>query len=153
MHARTIEEATQLVREHGARVTRPRVRVLAELIAAGQALSHLEVQRRVEQAEAADHVDRVTLYRVLDWLVEVGLAHRVAGPDRVFRFSVQAAGHGAHGHFRCTRCERMFCMGETAGLGRLVRSILPERFTGEAIELTVSGCCADCAGARLENAR
>jgi len=152
MQPRPIDEARQLVREHGARVTWPRVRVLAELLAAGQALSHLDVQRRVEQGEAADRVDRVTLYRVLDWLVEVGLAHRVAGPDRVFRYSVQAAGHGAHGHFRCTRCERMFCMSGTAGLGRLVRTTLPARFTGETIELTVSGCCAECAGARREAA-
>ncbi len=153
MHARKTEEARRLVREHGARVTQPRVRVLAELLAAGQALTHLDVQRRVERGEAVDHVDRVTLYRVLDWLVEVGLAHRVAGPDRVFRFSVQTPGHGVHGHFRCTRCERMFCMRENTGLGRLVRSILPDRFTEEAIELTVSGCCAECAGTRRENPR
>jgi Fur family ferric uptake transcriptional regulator len=140
-----IEQARRLVRGQRARVTTPRLRVLAELLMAGQPLTHLDVQRRVEGADDVDHIDRVTVYRVLDWLVEAGLAHRVAGPDRVFRFSVQAGAHGAHGHFRCTRCERMFCMTETAGLARVVRSVLPEGFSGDAIELTVSGCCADCA--------
>ena len=147
MQTATIEQARQLVREHGARVTLPRVRVLSELLGAGEALSHLDVQRRVESSPDAAHIDRVTLYRVLEWLVDSGLAHRVAGPDRVFRFSASDGAHGAHGHFRCTSCGRMFCMDETAGLARVARSILPEGFTSEAIELTVSGCCADCASA------
>ena len=145
MEQRFLEQARRLVRGRQARVTTQRVRVLAELLAAGQALTHLDVQRRVEGADEVDHVDRVTVYRVLDWLVDAGLAHRVAGPDRVFRFSAQAGDQGAHGHFRCTRCGRMFCMTGTAGLGRMVRSVLPDGFSDDAIELTVSGRCADCA--------
>ncbi len=140
-----LDESRRLVRERRARVTVPRVRVLAELLTAGRALTHQEVQRRVEASADSEHIDRVTLYRVLEWLVDVGLAHRVAGPDRVFRFSAQRTAVGAHGHFRCTRCERMYCMTESSGMGRLVGSILPVGFTSEAIELTVSGRCADCA--------
>ncbi len=140
-----LDESRRLVRERRARVTVPRVRVLAELLSAGRALAHQEVQRLVEASPDSEHIDRVTLYRVLEWLVEVGLAHRVAGPDRVFRFSAQREPVGAHGHFRCTRCERMFCMSESAGIGRLVGSILPAGFSSETIELTVSGRCAACA--------
>jgi Fur family ferric uptake transcriptional regulator len=148
MQSNTMERARHLVRESGARLTVPRTLVLAELLAAGEALSHLEVQRRVEASPQTGHIDRVTLYRVLDWLVDSGLAHRVAGPDRVFRFSARDGGHGAHGHFRCNRCQRMFCMDETSALGRVARAMLPSGFVGESIEFTVSGLCADCAAAR-----
>lgn len=143
--AHRFDEARRLLRSRGARVTDPRVRVLAELLDAREALSHLEVQRRLEHREPAETIDRVTLYRVLEWLVEIDLAHRVSGPDRVYRFSTRPAGHALHGHFRCSRCDRMFCLDEAAGLGRLVKAMLPEGFTGESVELTVSGRCADCA--------
>lgn len=153
MEQTVLDQARHLVRGRHARVTAPRVRVLAELLAAGQPLTHQDVQRRVGGDTHADPVDRVTVYRVLDWLVEAGLAHRVAGPDRVFRFSAQDLGHGAHGHFRCTDCGRMFCIAGAAGAARLLRSILPAGFTGETIELTVSGRCAQCGASIEENAR
>ena len=55
--------------------------------------------------------DRVTLYRVLEWLVDNGLAHRVTDAQRVFRFSAAddtAKGHASHAHFRCEVCARVF---------------------------------------------
>src|SRR5690606_2232311 len=90
--------ARTMIRGIGARLTGPRLRVLSELLRADQALTHLDLQRRVEHV--AEPIDRVTLYRVLDWLADNGLAHRVAGPDRVFRFSAQST-ETPHGHFRC----------------------------------------------------
>ncbi|HMN82672.1 MAG TPA: transcriptional repressor [Burkholderiaceae bacterium] len=140
-----LDQARSRVRGSGARVTFARVRVLAELMRAGRALSHLEAQRRVDDDGSGEAVDRVTLYRVLEWLVEAGLAHRVAGPDRVFRFSASAPGlRGQHGHFRCTRCDRMYCLQE-ANIARLLGASLPAGFSSENVELTVSGCCAQCA--------
>ena len=140
-----LDESRRLVRAQRARVTVPRVRVLAELLAAGRALTHQEVQRCVEASADSEHIDRVTLYRVLEWLVEVGLAHRVSGPDRVYRFSAQPAGHAMHGHFRCAVCQRMFCLEEAAGLARVVKAMLPEGFSSDSVELTVSGRCGQCA--------
>jgi Fur family ferric uptake transcriptional regulator len=137
--------ARALLRERGARVTHPRVRVLAALLGAGEALSHLDLQRRLEVSVDSEPIDRVTLYRVLDWLVERELAHRVSGPDRVFRFSAQPAGHPLHGHFRCAACGRMFCLDESPGLARVIKTMLPPGFSSDAVELTVSGRCAACA--------
>ncbi|HPU51453.1 MAG TPA: Fur family transcriptional regulator [Burkholderiaceae bacterium] len=142
-----LDEARRQVRGQGARVTYPRVRVFAELLRAHEALSHLDLQRRIENESHAEPIDRVTLYRVLEWLVEAGLAHRVSGPDRVYRFSAQPAGHAMHGHFRCAACQRMFCLEEAAGLARVVKAMLPEGFTSESVELTVSGRCGECASA------
>ena len=142
-----LDEARRQVRGQGARVTYPRVRVFAELLQAHEALSHLDLQRRIEHEAHAEPIDRVTLYRVLEWLVEVGLAHRASGPDRVYRFSAQPAGHAMHGHFRCAVCQRMFCLEEAAGLARVVKAMLPEGFSSDSVELTVSGRCGQCASA------
>lgn len=132
-----------MIRGIGARLTGSRLRVLGELLGADEALSHQELQRRVEEGGP---IDRVTLYRVLDWLADSGLAHRVAGPDRVFRFSARATGL-PHGHFCCVRCTRTYCLGPSADMVRSVQASLPEGFTGERLEVMVSGLCAGCAAA------
>jgi Fur family ferric uptake transcriptional regulator len=148
------DQAREQVRSTGARVTGARVRVLTVMLRADEALTHTELQRRLEQGDPQEVLDRVTLYRVLDWLVETGLAHRVSGSDRIWRFSAQTAGqaaHGHHGHFKCRRCERMFCMKESHSLARSVRAMLPEGFSGDEVELTVLGWCAACgAGQRAQ---
>lgn len=135
-----------LLKRAGARVTTARVQVLGTLLGAEQALTHLEVQRRLEQSDDIEPFDRVTLYRVLEWLTEHGLAHRVASGDRVFRFSGQPDAHaGGHGHFKCLRCERLICLPAGGGLDGAVRDLLPQGFVGDRVELTVLGRCAECA--------
>jgi Fur family ferric uptake transcriptional regulator len=149
--ASILEQARDRVRATGARVTGARVKVLAELLQADAALTHTDLQHRLEHGDAHELLDRVTLYRVLEWLVEAGLAHRVSGPDRVWRFSAhgddgEATAHGhQHGHFKCRRCERMFCMKASTRLARTVRGMLPDGFAGDEVELTVLGLCAGCA--------
>jgi len=155
--ASTVEHARQRVRSTGARVTGARVRVLAVLMQADEALAHTEVQRRLEQSEHQEVLDRVTLYRVLDWLVEAELAHRVAGPDRAWRYSAQGSappGPAHHGHFRCRHCERVVCMDAPPGLERSLQDMLPDGFRSDAFELTLLGQCAACAaGSGMVDAR
>lgn len=121
----------------GARATRARIDVLAVLLATGDALSHHDVERCLPRGHG---IDRVTLYRVLDWLTAQGLAHKVAGDDRVWRYS--AAGHaaGAHAHFQCRDCGRVVCLD-----GARVPAIpLPAGFRRNEVEVTVKGTCAAC---------
>lgn len=107
------------------------------LLDSARALSHHELESALV---AGTPVDRVTLYRVLDWLVEQGLAHRVAGLDRVWRFSIAHESHASHAHFQCNRCGKVICLGEAA----TNRVPLPRGFRSEAVELTVKGRCAEC---------
>lgn len=127
------------IRDHGARVTGARVRLLELLRGADVALSHAQIEERAQGLV----VDRVTIYRVLDWLVEQGLAHRIAGPDRVWRFSTGPNPDGGHAHIHCTRCGRTVCMGEIPPPALR----LPKGFRLESVELKVSGLCAACDGA------
>ena len=125
------------IRRCGARATPARVRVLSLLREAPTPLSHAEIEARLGELA----IDRVTLYRVLDWLVEVGIAHRVNAADRILRFSISPQPH-CHAHFQCERCGRVFCLPEA--VPPLPES-LPAGFLLHEVEMTVKGMCADCA--------
>lgn len=125
------------IRRTGARATPARIRVLRLLRAAPAALTHNEI----EQALGARAIDRVTLYRVLDWLTESGLVHKNADASRVFRFSAAAAGeHRTHIHFRCEDCGGVFCLDAAPPAA----PALPNGFSLSRIDLDLRGRCADC---------
>jgi Fur family ferric uptake transcriptional regulator len=128
------------VRAAATRATRQRIEILALLLAAPRALSHLEIEYEVRRAPG---MDRVTIYRVLDWLVAQSLAHRISGDDRVWRFNAVDGEHARqqHAHFKCNDCGKVTCL-ETALAARKVP--LPAGYRPQEVELTVKGLCARC---------
>jgi len=106
--------AESQLRDTTLRATDARIKVLAALLGARYAFSHQDVQ------DTLVDMDRVTLYRALDCLTDAGLAHKIAGDDRVFRYNAgsEHLEHGdqhqtqqhQHGHFKCTRCAKVFCI-------------------------------------------
>src|SRR5436309_5382519 len=135
--ANPASQAATLLAATGARLTRARIEVLAALLRADEALTHHEVERRLRRGQ---DVDRVTLYRVLEWLTEQGLVHKVSGEDRIWRFS--AAGHrsarGGHAHFECSSCGKVICLDPA----RLPSVHLPAGYRRRDVEVTVRGSCA-----------
>ena len=145
-------QASRLLNAKGVRATGARVEVLGMLLGSQQALSHLDIHAHLPD------MDRVTLYRALDCLCSTGIAHKIAGEDRVFRYSVQheaADGHSGsdhqHGHFQCTRCTRIFCLADSVASPALrdelrasLKTALGEGFHSHQLELTIKGWCADC---------
>lgn len=160
--------AESQLRSASVRITPARLKVLAALLSARCAFSHQDMQ------ETFADMDRVTLYRALDCLTDAGLAHKIAGDDRVFRYSAgrEHAEHDAaartaqhqHSHFKCTRCTKVFCLdgsGSDAGHGTdktsarqamlrkelqyVLQDALGKGFQSHDIELTIKGWCADCA--------
>lgn len=123
-------------------MTAPRVRVLGLLRNAPSPLSHGEIEFALGQ-EAFPAIDRVTLYRVLDWLIETGLAHKAADARGVFRFSAAdpAGRHEQHLHFRCTGCGGVFCL----DLPPPPPPSLPAGFHLSGMDLDIRGECAACA--------
>ena len=142
-HLARAADAERQIRATGERLTQPRVTVLATLLAADHAMSHQDVAAAI----AAHHaIDRVTVYRVLDWLVEVGIAHRIAGDDRVWRFMLNHAGddagrHRQHAHFTCDRCGQTFCLNE---LQTRLTFKLPKGFKPAEVDLKFRGACSHC---------
>jgi Fur family ferric uptake transcriptional regulator len=110
--------------------------VLQALDDARRAVSHAELE-----ASLTGPIDRVTLYRVLDSLVDAGLALRQVGDDRTSRFSLADGGdHDAHSHFHCDDCGRVFCMPFKPPR----KPALPPGFALEGADLRLHGHCPDC---------
>ena len=142
VEAESQSRARELLRAAAGRVTPARLAVLEILLDSAAALSHHEVEDAVEK-HGVD-VDRVTLYRVLDWLVERGLAHRIAAEDRVWRFNAAEHLHAAeHAHFHCTRCGQIVCLD---GPDSTATFALPQGYQPERTEITIHGRCPRCAG-------
>lgn len=135
-----LEAARERIRKSGARLTQPRTAVLAAMMATRDAMSHNDV---VENLPAGHEIDRVTVYRVLDWLTESGIAHRVAGDDRVWRFTLNGPGKHSHehAHFACSACGRVECL---TNISTASRFRLPSGYVSREVELTIKGLCAKC---------
>ncbi|MDN5880924.1 MAG: transcriptional repressor [Nitrosospira sp.] len=134
------KRAEEMVRRTGDRATSGRVRVLALLLAEQRAITHHEIEERLSGGR---RLDRVTLYRVLEWLSEKCLVHRVVNDDRVWRFRANAhSDTHQHAHFKCTRCTTVICLDDPQAA---YDGPLPAGYRLQEIELTVKGLCAACA--------
>jgi Fur family ferric uptake transcriptional regulator len=91
--------------------------------------------------------DRVTVYRALDWLVEQGIAQRIAGGERAWRFEIRSSDEHRHAHFHCDRCGQILCLEDVPAAPS---PALPAGFELDRAELVLHGACADCgrAGAK-----
>jgi Fur family ferric uptake transcriptional regulator len=134
----TIESA---IRATGARVTSARLQVLGLLQSSQGPLSHSDIEELLTR-NALPEIDRVTLYRVLDWLVDVGLAHKAANTRGVFCFTVAQPNieHKRHAHFRCNDCGKVICL----DMPPPSPPKLPNGFRLASVELDISGECPDC---------
>lgn len=132
-------ELAELARARGARATPARLHVLAALRDASRALSHHDI----EAALSAQPLDRVTLYRVLDWAVAAGLVLRTTDENRTYRYSLAARHepHAGHAHFNCDDCGRVFCLDDFAPA-----PAMPAGFLAKRVNVAVHGRCAACSG-------
>jgi Fur family transcriptional regulator, ferric uptake regulator len=127
-----------LLKEHGLRITEPRVAVLAALYGRAAAVSHADLTL----ALAPQGLDRVTVYRTLLTLTDIGLLVRTDLGDHVWRFELasdKGTSHAAHPHFICVQCGSIDCLPKGAVSLRL--SGAPKR---SVQEVQVKGCCGDC---------
>lgn len=131
--------AEDMIRHNGGRATAGRIGILAILLAEQQAITHREIEQRLPQAQ---QLDRVTLYRALEWLAEKNLIHKVTSDDRAWRYHANrdVQSH-QHAHFKCTCCAQVICLDKLP----VERNWpLPAGYRFQEIELTVKGLCANC---------
>lgn len=136
---RQLVRATHLIEEKNERATTARSLVLGALLSSPKAVTHHEIEAMLGQGK----VDRVTLYRVLEWLVLRGLAHRVTSEDRIWRFlaSENKTSDHRHAHFQCNRCDKVVCLGDVPTQFKLS---VPKGYLIQEAELTIKGVCDRC---------
>jgi Fe2+ or Zn2+ uptake regulation protein/O6-methylguanine-DNA--protein-cysteine methyltransferase len=130
------EDAAQLLRRNGLRVTPQRRAILSAF--SGSTDEHLSAEEVLARAAAAvPEIGRGTVYATLAELAELGLLASVGSAEPV-RYEVNIT---PHDHFRCRLCLRLFDI----DLGG--RRLEHRELTGYAIEtvaIRAEGLCAQC---------
>lgn len=122
------------------RSTPVRISVLSLFLNAKSALPHQELEQSAKEQGLS--FDRVTLYRALDWLVDQGMAHKILGIDRSWRYNaLTETSVLQHAHFHCTNCNHVYCLEK---LQPTLLYNLPADYTVEEVELNLQGSCPDC---------
>ena len=95
--------------------------------------------------ERSSSINRVTVYRILDLLVDSGVVERISTGGRAFYYGVAPNDHHQpHPHFYCKSCGQMDCLDpeslsvETEPLWKT----FPGRI--EKVEVRVDGVCKNC---------
>jgi len=105
-------------------------------------LSAGDIYQTLERNSA---INRVTVYRILDLLVDHGLVERISTGGRAFCYGMAPnEHHRPHAHFYCTRCGRMDCLSPeslTIDTDALLKTF-PGRI--DKVEVRVDGICKDC---------
>lgn len=144
-----------LLSAHGLRRTAASRRVLGWMLAhPDTSYTHAQLQQAFA-LDGGEALDRVTLYRLIDRLTQVGLLLCRVDSQRVRRYQAMPASVHATPHFECQTCHR------DSPLGAALRATDLERAAQTAIEslralgyqdihfdLAVKGVCAECAGAK-----
>lgn len=150
--------AQDLILQADLRPTKARLAVLNIIAEANSALSHPEI---LERLSGQKEIDRVTIYRVLDWLTEHDLIHKIAGAGdkRAWKFqlsqqrfsavSTPQPGNGLlagndhhHAHLHCNYCGKVTCV--HALEPHFPPQVLAQ-YQVSAIDINIQGVCADCA--------
>lgn len=155
------KQAAFIFQHAGLKSTASRLQAVSILMQNNYPLTHQDLLKQLPE-----NFDRVTLYRVLDWLLQHNIIHRVAGEDRAWRFQLnansinqiqysekntrvtaknlspnQTLNQHSHAHFECNKCGKIFCLDD---VHPKLSSSIPAHFTVDSIELNIKGRCADC---------
>ena len=90
-------------------------------------------------------INRVTVYRILDRLVDGGVVERISTGGRAFYYGLAPNDHHEpHPHFYCKRCGQMDCLNPQSL--DVNTDPLWKTFPGriDSIEIRVDGICKNC---------
>ena len=121
-----------------ARTTAAKTRIHELIISSSVALSHSEIQDVLDGL-----CDRVTIYRVLDRLMEEGVIHKIINVDGVVKYagchSCSTKHNHNHIHFSCQKCKTVTCLDDVEP-----SFMLPKNYKVRELNFTVSGLCPQC---------
>jgi Fur family transcriptional regulator, ferric uptake regulator len=132
----------QLLKSTGLGSTPNRLRVMEIIGSNNSPLSTREIYNTLNRTRS---INRVTVYRILDLLVENGLIERINGGGRSFRYGLAPnEHHHPHPHFYCKYCGNMECLSPES-LSINIESI-HRTFPGQVhqIDVRVEGICKTC---------
>lgn len=132
---------TSLLQERGLAATPHRLIVLEIIGNSPSPLTHQEIFATLERGH---RMNKVTLYRILDLLVENGLVERIPGGDRTFRYGLAPDDHHRHAHFFCKACGIMQCLSPDALAVDVPAFQLRFPALISRVDIRLDGICKEC---------
>lgn len=145
-----------IITQKGLRATKARIAILSIISSSNSAMSHNEI---LDRLAGEKEIDRVTVYRVLDWLIEHELVHRISGENRAWKFQfslpieqeasipnsgVRYSNAHQHAHLHCSRCGNVTCLHE---FEPQVPQALLDKYQVNSVDVNLKGICLYCSGA------
>jgi Fur family transcriptional regulator, stress-responsive regulator len=137
----------ELLREHGLRVTQPRLAVLGALAA----LPHADADALHRSlAAAGSDISVQSVHNVLGDLTGAGIVRRFEPARSAARYERRIGDN--HHHAVCQRCGRVDDVDCVVGEAPCLHADAPPGFAVAAAEVTFVGLCADCVAAGADAA-
>ena len=124
------------------KATPNRVRVLADVGDYRFPLSASDIHKILERSS---RINRITVYRILDLLVEHGVVERISTGGRTFYYGLAPNEyHKPHPHIYCKDCGQMDCLSPESLIfdTEALWKTYPGRI--EKIEIRIDGICKNC---------
>jgi Fe2+ or Zn2+ uptake regulation protein len=138
-----VSTGEELLREHGLRVTRPRMAVLEVLTQGG----HPEVDEITRQVrERLDSVSTQAIYDILGALSRAGLVRRIEPAGSPARFEARVGDN--HHHIVCRSCGKIEDVDCAVGERPCLDSGTSHGFEVDEAEVTFWGLCPTCQALR-----
>lgn len=121
------------------KATHNRIEVLNAIEEHDKAIPYSKIQKQV------DAIDRVTLYRTLNALMESGLIHKVSVENDETFYAIcstkctDKAHNHQHVHFRCTECKEVSCVQATG-----LETLSIPGYSVASFEIQAVGVCKSC---------
>lgn len=113
-------------------------KIISMLQASEVALSHAEIEAAIDI-----EVNRVTIYRILERLIEEGTIHKVVNTDGAMKFALchncSVTHHHNHIHFSCVECKEVTCLEDVVPSFKLSK-----QYEVIDVNFMLSGRCPDC---------
>lgn len=152
-----VDPIDTLLSAHGLRRTDAGRQVLGWLLAHPDT-SYTHAQLQAALSDSQHSLDRVTLYRLIDRLTQVGLLLCRVDAKRVRRYQAMPASVRAMPHFECQSCHRDSPLDAALQANALDLELAAEHalqalralgYQEVSLNLALRGVCADCATAAV----
>jgi len=133
------EKAREMLRGCDLYCTQARISILKVLMQAPRPLQQNQIARQL----ANKTLNKVTIYRTLESLVEVGLVHRAFMQKRAWHFELahHCSKTQCHPHFTCLNCGQTHCL---MGISLPMAKSPYKGFVIQRQQVRLEGLCPAC---------
>jgi len=133
------KKTAELLKKANLRQTHPRLAILGILIEADVPITHHQIAESLSDSAP----DKVTIYRVLECLMEKGVVHKAFMKERTafFELANNCSKTQCHPHFTCTNCRKTVCI-KNAKIPLAEINEQGFKITHQKVEL--EGLCPEC---------